>query len=508
MKKFEQMQNYLKNSFEKPSLVTMVLTSISFYILMFIGYFTQAVFPRKICGRYNRQGYPELYDRFTHFFSRYVHRRMGDCWEYPICSSPGAELVFKERITEDNGWTFKFTGRKRKCINLGSYNYLGFSDKSGYCTEMAIKALHTYGISTGATRERYGNNEINNELEKLTAEFVGTEDAVALGMGFATNSLNIPALVSGGCLIISDEKNHASIVLGAQVSGATVRVFRHNDLEDLEDKLKAAVYYGQPIKENNNNHVPWRKICIIVEGIYSMDASIVPLPEIIALKKRYKAYLYLDEAHSIGALGPSGKGVVEYFGCNARDVDLLMGTYAKSFGSAGGYIAGSKELISLLRQTCSATKYASSMSPPVAAQVIAVLQILLGKDGTNLAKNRLKTLAINTQYVRRRLAQTGVIIYGHQDAPVVPILLYRYSKIASTVRALIQRNVAVPAVGYPVTPILESRMRLCISATHTKEQLDYALAAIEEVSDEMGLKHLRLPRHLKPVVYEDIAINL
>lgn len=167
-----------------------------------------------------------------------------------------------------------------------------------------------------------------------------------------------------------------------------------------------------------------------MEGVYSMEGTIVRLPEIIALKKKYKAYLYLDEAHSIGAMGKRGRGVVDYFNCNPRDIDILMGTFTKSFGSAGGYIAGSKQLISFLRAHSYAAKYACAMSPPVAAQIVAVLKILMGRDGTNEGQKRIQTLARNTRYFRRRLQQIGVITYGNEDSPVVPILVYLYSKIA------------------------------------------------------------------------------
>ncbi|EDL02946.1 serine palmitoyltransferase, long chain base subunit 2, isoform CRA_b, partial [Mus musculus] len=147
-----------------------------------------------------------------------------------------------------------------------------------------------------------------------------------------------------GCLILSDELNHASLVLGARLSGATIRIFKHNNMQSLEKLLKDAIVYGQP-----RTRRPWKKILILVEGIYSMEGSIVRLPEVIALKKKYKAYLYLDEAHSIGALGPSGRGVVDYFGLDPEDVDVMMGTFTKSFGASGGYIGGKKELIDYLR---------------------------------------------------------------------------------------------------------------------------------------------------------------
>lgn len=231
----------------------------------------------------------------------------------------------------------RFTGTETKCLNLGSYNYLGFAANSGPCADNSIKTIREYGLATCSSRTELGTMPLHNELESLTAQFLGTEEALVFGMGFATNSLNLPSLVSRGCLVVSDEKNHASIILGLRLSGATSKVFRHNDMVDLERVLKNAIVHGQP-----KTGEAWRKILIVVEGVFSMEGSVVKLPEVIALKKKYKAYIYLDEAHSVGAMGPNGRGVVDYFGCDPNDVDIMMGTFTKSFGSSGGYIAGSK----------------------------------------------------------------------------------------------------------------------------------------------------------------------
>jgi len=245
-------------------------------------------------------------------------------------------------------------------------------------------------------------------------------------------------------LILSDELNHASLILGARLSGATVKTFKHNDPKDLEDKLKKHVVEGHPLTRR-----PWKKILIIVEGIYSMEGSIVRLPEIIALKKKYKAYLFLDEAHSIGALGEHGRGVVDYWGCNPKDVDVLMGTFTKSFGSAGGYIAGTKELINYLRINSHATCYASSMSPPVTAQILKTLQIIMGNDGSVDGQARIKQIAENTRYFRQNLVKMGFIVYGNDDSPVVPVMLYMISKTSAFSRLMLERGIAVVVVGFP-----------------------------------------------------------
>ncbi|XP_060532546.1 serine palmitoyltransferase 2 isoform X2 [Cylas formicarius] len=495
----------LRESFEPPTFVTAAMTQISFYILMFLGFLSQLLFPPKLVKETGRAGYPPLYDRFSAFYSRYVYRRIRDCWNYPICSVPGSEVVLKDRVSKDNGWTFEFTGTKTKCLNLASYNYLGFAEASGPCAEAAIKSIYEYGISTGSTRQQYGTCALHDELESLMAEFVGAEDAITFGMGYATNSLNIPTLLEPGCLVISDEKNHASLIWGIKLQSVVVKVFKHNDVSHLEDLLKEAIYYGQP-DQPTGVYKPWKKILIVVEGVYSMEGTIARLPEIIALKKKYKAYLYLDEAHSIGAMGKHGKGVVDYFNCDPKDIDVLMGTFTKSFGSAGGYIAGSKELITYLREESYASQHAWAMSPPLAAQIISVLKILMGKDGTNEGQKRIETLARNTRYFRMRLEQIGVIIHGNEDSPVVPLLVYLYSKIAIMVRTLIKEKIATVGVGYPATPLFEGRIRICLSAGHTKEQLDYALDVIDRVADECGLKYSRKPRDLTPIDYDKIKV--
>lgn len=285
----------------------------------------------------------------------------------------------------------RFTGSKTEVINVGSYNYLGFAENAGRCAENALATLDEQGLSVCSTVAEFGMTQSQRELESLVAEFLGAEDAICFSMGFATNSMNAPCLVgkvSAGrtvqinlwqnSLIISDQYNHASLVLGCRLSGAGIKVFKHNDMKSLEKTIRLALTQGNP-----KTGKPYDKVLIIVEGIYSMEGSICNLPAIIALKKKYNCYLYLDEAHSIGAMGESGRGVVEYWGCDPRDIDVLMGTFTKSFGAAGGYIAGSRRLVEHLRRSSPTAFYALPMSPPVARQVFTSMSIIMGKDGTN-----------------------------------------------------------------------------------------------------------------------------
>lgn len=446
-----------------------------------------------------------MYQDFENFYTRNLYMRIRDSWNRPICSVPGAKVDVMERYTDDYNWTFKYTGKViHGVINMGSYNYLGFAQNTGACEEAAATVLRRYGAGICSTRQEMGNLDKHIELEKLVARFLGVEAAITYGMGFATNSMNIPALVSKGCLILSDELNHASLVLGARLSGATIRIFKHNNMASLEKLLRDAIVYGQP-----RTHRPWRKILIIVEGIYSMEGSIVRLPEVIALKKKYRAYLYLDEAHSIGALGLTGRGVVEYFGLNPKDVDVMMGTFTKSFGAAGGYIGGNKELIDYLKVHSHSTVYATAMSSPVAQQIICSMKSIMGEDGTCYGQRCVQQLAENTRYFRRQLMRMGFIIYGNSDSPIVPLMLYMPAKIGAFGREMLKRNIGVVVVGFPATPIIESRARFCVSAAHTREILDTALKVIDEVGDLLQLKYSRhrliplLDRPFDETTYEE-----
>ncbi|XP_049446092.1 serine palmitoyltransferase 2b [Epinephelus fuscoguttatus] len=485
-------------SFEETPLLVAVLTYMGYGILTVFGYLRDFLRHWSIekCHvareKEEQKDFVPLYQDFENFYTRNLYMRIRDNWNRPICSVPGAKMDLVERVSHDYNWTFEHTGRVVKdVINMGSYNYLGFAENTGACADAAVEATEKYGAGVGSTRCEIGNLDIHEELEQLVARFLGVESSMAFGMGFATNSMNIPALTGKGCLILSDELNHASLVLGARLSGSTIRVFKHNNMQSLEKMLRDAIAHGQP-----RTHRPWKKILIVVEGIYSMEGSIVRLPEVVALKKRYKAYLYLDEAHSIGALGPNGRGVVDYFGLDPKDVDIMMGTFTKSFGAAGGYIGGKKELIDYLRSHSHSALYATSMSPPVAQQIITSMRIIMGEDGTTLGADRLRQLSENTTYFRRKLREMGFIIYGNDDSPVVPMMLYMPAKIGAFGREMLKRNIGTVVVGFPATPIIESRARFCVSAAHTREMLNTALEAISEVGDLLQLKYSRREQHL------------
>lgn len=388
-----------------------------------------------------------------------------------------------ERFSENGNKTFKFTGGAKEVINLSSYNYLGFAQTAGPCIDAVVETIDKLGVAVGAVRAEGGDMAILRETERLTAQFVGKEAAMVFGMGFGTNSTMIPALVGPGCLIISDELNHTSLIFGSRLSGAPIKVFKHNNMANLEELLREQISQGQP-----KTHRPWKKILVIVEGLYSMEGTICALPELVALRKKYKFYLFVDEAHSIGALGPRGRGVCDVFGIDPNEVDFLMGTFTKSFGAAGGYIAASAEVIDSFRHQGQGYVYAEPMTPPVCQQIITSLKIIAGMDGTDEGATRLNSIRENSIYFMRKLKKLGFIVYGDEGSPVIPMLIFNPAKIAAFSREALARGLGVVVVGYPATPLISSRVRFCISAAHSREILDEALQIISEIGDMLQMK--------------------
>lgn len=289
------------------------------------------------------QGYAPLYSDFDSFYTRRLKLRIDDCFGRPVTAVACRTATILNRTSNNNNTTFTFTGETTQALNVASYNYLGFSQSRGACADQAEAMVKVFGVSSAGGRADVGTTDLHVQAERLVASFIGTEDAMIVGMGFATNSTTLPALVSKGCLVISDELNHASIRFGARLSGSMVRQYKHNDMNDLENLLKECISQGQP-----RTHRPWKKILIVVEGLYSMEGTLVDLPRILELKEQYKVsrargrragidsdstcpqfFLFVDEAHSIGALGPRGRGVCDYFNVDPRSVDILMGTFTK-----------------------------------------------------------------------------------------------------------------------------------------------------------------------------------
>ncbi|KAF0897359.1 hypothetical protein E2562_036351 [Oryza meyeriana var. granulata] len=465
---------------------TTALTTLFSYGLLF-AFGQLRDFFRKLIDWFkakNVKGYAPICLGLEDFYVRRLYLRIQDCFGRPIASAPDAWFDVVERYSNDSNKTLQCTSNTMRCLNLGSYNYLGFAAADEYCTPLVIESLKKYSPSTCSVRVDGGTTILHTELEELVARFVGKPAAILFGMGYVTNSAIIPCLAGKGGLIISDSLNHNSIVNGARGSGATVRVFQHNSPAHLEEVLREQIAGGQP-----RTHRPWKKIIVIVEGIYSMEGELCKLPEIIAVCKKYKAYTYLDEAHSIGAVGQSGRGVCELLGVDPADVDIMMGTFTKSFGSCGGYIAASKEIIQHLKLSCPAHLYATSMSPPAVQQVISAIKVILGEDGSNRGAQKLARIRENSNFFRSELKKMGFEVLGDNDSPVMPIMLYNPAKIPAFSRECLRQKVAVVTVAFPATPLLLARARICISASHTREDLIKALDVISRVGDLVGIKY-------------------
>ncbi|KAM0667210.1 hypothetical protein MY8738_006374 [Beauveria namnaoensis] len=473
---------------DEPPYYYLLTTYISYLILILLGhirdFFGKRFGDKKLYQALKVQnGYAPLNDDFDNFYTRRLKRRLDDCFARTTVGVPGRYITLMDRISHDFNLSYQYTGTYTETLNMSSYNYLGFAQSSGPCADAVEECVKRYGVSICSPRADAGTSELALEVEREIASFVGKPSAMVFSMGYVTNASSFPALVSKGCLIISDELNHASIRIGARLSGAVIQSFRHNDTHDLERVLREAISQGQP-----RTHRPWKKILVVVEGLYSMEGTMCDLPGILALKRKYKFYLFIDEAHSIGALGPKGRGVCDYFGIDPAEVDILMGTLTKSFGANGGYIAAEKNIIEKLRATNASTQLGESPAPCVLQQILVSLKLITGEVCPGQGEERLRRIAFNSRYLRLGLKRLGYIVYGHDDSPIIPVLLYHPGKMPAFSHEMLKRKVSVVVVGYPATPLISSRARFCVSSAHNKEDMDRLLVACEEVAELLQLK--------------------
>lgn len=471
---------------DEPPYAIYIATYISYLILIIIGhirdFFGKIFKPHDYEDLVEKDGYAPWYDGFENFYVRRLKLRIDDCFARPIHGAPGRYVKCFERIR--NGKTgYLYTGETVECLNFSSYNYLGFAQSHGVCTDYSIKLTEQYGTSGCSPRSAVGTTALHQECERVTAEFVGKEDAMIVSQGYSTNANLFASLADSKTLVISDELNHASIRFGIRLSGASVKVFKHNDMAQLRKLIRTQIAQGQP-----KTHRPWKKIIIAVEGLYSMEGNMCNLPELIKIKNEFKCYLFVDEAHSVGALGPNGRGICDYFSVDPSGVDVLMGTFTKSFGATGGYIAADKVIIDKLRINYMANLYCESVPPPVMAQIISSLGVISGTINPGEGKERLDRIAFNSRYLRLGLKKLGFIVYGADDSPVIPLLLFLPAKMPAVSRMLYSKKIAVVIVGYPATPITMARVRLCVSSALTKEDLDYVLEQFSEIGDIIHLK--------------------
>jgi 8-amino-7-oxononanoate synthase len=348
----------------------------------------------------------------------------------------------------------------RKLLSFASYNYLGMSGDPEV-TRAAQEAVARFGTSVSASRLVSGEKTLHRDLEQAIAGFLGTQDAITLVGGHATNETIIGHLLGPGDLVIHDVLAHNSILQGAILSGARRRPFPHNDWQAL----------GEILAEIRQDY---RRVLIVVEGVYSMDGDFPDLPKFVEVKEEHKAWLMVDEAHSLGTMGPHGRGIGEHFEVDPRDVDIWMGTMSKSLGSCGGYIAGCKELIEYLKYTAPGFVYSVGMPPASAAAALASLRVLEDQP------ERVARLQARSQLFLDLARQAGLDTGLGRGTPVVPIITGSSEGALALSARLFRRGVNVLPILYPAVKESEARLRFFITSEHSEEQIRQAVAATAE----------------------------
>ncbi|MFG2749094.1 aminotransferase class I/II-fold pyridoxal phosphate-dependent enzyme [Streptomyces xanthophaeus] len=356
---------------------------------------------------------------------------------------------------------------ERSYLSFGSYNYLGLSGHPAV-NEAAQEAVERYGTSVSASRVLSGERDLTVRLERALAEFLGVGDCLALVSGHATNVSAIGHLVGPGDLVVHDALAHDSILQGCALSGAARRPFAHNDTGQLEHMLRI-------------NRTRFRRVLIAVEGAYSMDGDLVDLPAVIELKKRYGALLMVDEAHSIGTVGESGRGVGEFFGADRRDVDLWMGTLSKAFASCGGYLGGSARMVRWMRHTLPGFVYSVGLSPANAAAALAATELIVAEP------HRVRTLRRNAGLFLGLAASAGLVTGSSAHTPIVPCLLGDSARTLHVADRLFARGVIADPIFHPAVEEGLARLRFFVTSDHAEEDIRWAVAVLaEEVAAAAG----------------------
>jgi len=365
----------------------------------------------------------------------------------------------------------------REMVSFSSYNYVGMSGDPRVVAA-AKRAIDRFGTSVSASRLVSGEKTIHRELEQAIARFVGTDASIVYVGGHSTNETTLGHLFGPGDLILHDALAHNSIVQGAVLSGARRRAFPHNDYEAL-DKLLVEL------------RSTYRRVVIAIEGVYSMDGDIPDVPRFVEVKKRHKAFLYVDEAHSIGVLGAHGRGIGEYFDISPKDVDIWMGTLSKSFGSCGGYIAGSQALIEYLKYTAPGFVYAAGITPANAAAALAALKLLETEPERVARLHERSDLFLNL--ARERGLNTGM----SGGSPVLPVIIGNSIDCLRLSQALFDRGINVQPILHPAVEEKAARLRFFITSSHTEKQIRETVDAVADELEKID------PRYLTPQAHRN-----
>ena len=351
----------------------------------------------------------------------------------------------------------------KKVLNFCSNNYLGLANHPKL-VEAATNALKKYGVGPGAVRSIAGTMEIHTELERRLAAFKGVEAAIVLQSGFSANTAVIPVLVGKEDVIISDELNHASIIDGSRLSGARIERYAHANPAHLEDVL-------------TKNKGTYRRALVVTDGVFSMDGDLAPLDQIYEVTSRQDAMLMVDDAHGEGVIGRGGRGIVDHFGLHGK-VDVEVGTLSKAFGVVGGVVAGNAKIIEWVRQRGRPFLFSSATPPADVAACIAAVDLL--ESSTELVDR----LWENARYFKAELKKIGLNT-GNSVTPITPVMLGEAPLAQQFSRELFEENVFAMSLGFPTVPQGKARIRVMISAAHSREDLDQGLAAFEKVAKKL-----------------------
>jgi glycine C-acetyltransferase len=376
---------------------------------------------------------------------------------------------FKLRVLDDEqGPVCTYDGKR--VINLASNNYLGLCNHPKL-REAAIAATEKYGAGSGAVRTIAGTMRIHMELEEKIAAFKGVEACVVFQSGFAANAGTVGSILGKDDFILSDELNHASIIDGARLSRAKIKVFRHKDVAHAEELLKEI------------QHEAGRKL-LITDGVFSMDGDIGPVDKLAEVAEKYGAIMMIDDAHASGVLGRNGRGSADHFHVTHK-VDVQVGTLSKAIGSLGGYVCGSRDLIDYLYHRARPFLFSTSHPPSVAATCIAAFDILENEP------DRIDRLWANTGYFKQQLTDAGFDVGGvstpKSETPITPILIGDGRRAMEFSKALFEAGVMATGIAFPTVPEDKARIRTIMTSEHTRTEIDQALEIITTVARKMGV---------------------
>ena len=367
------------------------------------------------------------------------------------------------RVLEDEQRaTTRFDGRS--VVNLSSNNYLGLTTHP-HLREKAIAAIEQYGAGSGSVRTIAGTMSIHMELERRLAAFKQTEAVVVFQSGFAANAGTVSAILGRDDVIISDELNHASIIDGARLSRATIKVFPHRDVDAARKILKELP--------------PAQKKLVITDGVFSMDGDLGPVAELATVAEEYGAIMMVDDAHASGVFGRNGRGTIDHFNAHGH-VDIQVGTLSKAMGALGGYVAGTRALIDFLYHRARPFLFSTSHPPAVAAACIAAVDVLEGEP------ELIERLWDNTRFFKEGLAAHGFNT-GLSESPITPVIAGEGALAMKLSDRLFEEGVFAQGIAFPTVARDKARVRTIVTATHTREELQFALDTFGKVGRELGI---------------------